>query len=459
MELCLSEASGAETRIRLLELCERVRTAGGRAFAVGGCVRDSALDRPAKDIDVEVFGLSPEALGDLLVGSLHAHRVGRSFPIFHLHPLGIDVAVPRRAGSREAWDDTATPESAALRRDFTCNAVALDPLTGEVIDPLKGLADLRAGVLRHASERFGEDPLRVLRAMQLVARFSLTPTPGTEAMCRGLVDAELPMERVFGEWRRLLIDGVRIGSGLHFLRRIGGLAGLPELAALVDCPQDPKWHPEGCVFTHTCHALDAFAREKTGDPREDLIVGLAVLCHDLGKPSTTETRDGRITSRQHDQAGVALTRQLLGRWTQESELIHDVCLLVAEHLMPVQLHKGGAGAAAIRRLSRRVGRIDRLVRVARADQFGRPPLPAEEFPAGDWLLQRAAELEVVSAPPIPLLRGRDLIALGLKPGPEFKRILEASYQAQLDGEISNSDEALARAREALGQGDDSNSHD
>ena len=453
MELSFPERDGAVLRTRLLELCRRVQAAGGRALAVGGCVRDSALGRPAMDLDVEVFGLSPEILATLLVGPLQGHRVGRSFPIFQLHPLPIEVSFPRKTGSRDRWDEHATPESAAERRDFTCNAIALDPLSGEQIDPLGGLADLEAKRLRHASDRFDEDPLRVLRGMQLVARFELEPTAETLARCKSLVNAEIPKERVFGEWQRLLLEGTAIGQGLRFLQDVGGLDALPELAALVDCPQDPEWHPEGCVWTHTGHALDAFARERIGDPREDLIVGLAVLCHDLGKPETTEVSRERTTSRSHDQAGVPLTQSLLKRWTDESELIREVDVLVAEHLMPVQLHRASAGASAIRRLSQRVGRIDRLVRVARADQFGRPPLSTDSFPSGDWLLEQAEELEVLTESPEPLLRGRDLIELGLSPGPGFRTILDAVYQAQIDGEVTTADEAQKRARHEIGKPD------
>lgn len=448
MELCLADDDDGSLARGVRELCRRVANEGGRALAVGGAVRDSLLGRPATDVDIDVFGLDPDRVRSLLHGELAASGVGRSFPIFRLRRLAIDVSFPRLPGERAQWDPQAGPAEASLRRDFTCNAIALDPLSGELVDPLAGEADLRAGRLRHASERFGEDPLRVHRAMQLVARFDLDVDPDTLALCRRLIAEPLPAERVFGEWRRLLLDGRSPSRGLAFLREAGGLALHPELEALIDCPQDPTWHPEGCVWTHTLHALDAFAEERIGIEREDLVVGLAVLCHDLGKPATTRERDGRMTAYNHEQAGVAPTRTLLARWTRESRLVDEVTPLVARHLAPVQLHGGGAGAAAVRRLAKAVGRIDRLVRVARADQRGRPPLVVDEFEAGDWLLARAAELGVLDAPPEPLVRGRDLIALGLRPGPTFGPLLDACYQAQLDGRIRTHEEGLAFARDA-----------
>ncbi len=433
-------------RDALHTVCERVAAAGGRALAVGGCVRDSALGRTARDVDVEVFGLAPERLGEVLGAAVPVLRVGQAFPIFRLGRLPLDVAVPRRIGEREAWDPDATPETAALRRDFTLNAIALDPLTGEVIDPLGGLGDLRARRLRHGSPRFDEDPLRVLRAMQLSARFRLDVAPETVLRCRRLDADGLARERVFGEWRRLLLEGEEISRGLRFLRACGWTRTVPELEALIDVPQDPTWHPEGCVWTHTLHCMDVFAAERTGEERDDLVVGLAVLCHDLGKPVTTRVdEDGRVRCLGHERAGEAPTRRLLARWTDESALAGEVVPLVLDHLAPVQLHAAGAGPAAVRRLARRAGRIDRLVRVASADQQGRPPRVMGAFEAGDWLLARAAELGVLHAPPEPLVQGRHLIALGLEPGPPFGPILEACYAAQLDGRIRDEAEGIAFA--------------
>jgi tRNA nucleotidyltransferase (CCA-adding enzyme) len=182
--------------------------------------------------------------------------------------------------------------------------------------------------------------------------------------------------------------------------------------------------------------MDAFAAERSDEEREDLVVGLAVLCHDFGKPSTTELENGRITAKRHEPAGEARTRSFLGRMSNEQTLIDEVVVLVGAHLAPLQLFQARAGDAAVRRLARRVGRIDRLVRVARADRAGRPPLPPGRFAAGDWLLERARALEVEAAAPRPIVKGRHLLHLGLRPGPELGSILKDCYAAQLEGEFS-----------------------
>jgi tRNA nucleotidyltransferase (CCA-adding enzyme) len=183
--------------------------------------------------------------------------------------------------------------------------------------------------------------------------------------------------------------------------------------------------------------MDSFAAERSGDEREDLIVGLAVLCHDLGKPATTAPGEhGRITAKRHSPEGEALARSFLGRMTKERSLIDAVAALVGAHLAPLQLFESRAGDGAVRRLARRVGRIDRVVRVARADQAGRPPLEFERFEAGDWLLERARALDVEAAAPERIVRGRHLIQLGMSPGSHLGPILEACYTAQLEGEFS-----------------------
>jgi tRNA nucleotidyltransferase (CCA-adding enzyme) len=443
-------------RAALDALGDAVAAAGGRALLLGGCVRDAALGRSLRDLDVEVFGVPPGHLRSLVQARFRADVVGRHFPVLRLHGLSIDVSLPRRRAPAGAGtpdfdadaDPEVTPAEAAARRDFTLNAIGLDPRSGELVDPLGGLSDLAAGLLRHASERFDEDPVRVLRAMQLVARFELTVAGATKQRCRGLVPAGLPRERVFGEWRRLLLEGVRPSLGLAWLQEVGWLRHFPELEALVGCPQDPVWHPEGDVFVHTGHCLDAFARERRGETRDDLVVGLAVLCHDFGKPATTRSEAGRVTSKSHEALGASLCEAFLARLCDERDLVAEVACLVAAHLAPSQLHRDGAGDAAIRRLARRVGRIDRLVRVAAADHAGRPPL-AEPFAAGEWLLARARALEVVTAAPRPLVQGRHLLAEGRAPGPAFGPILRACYEAQLAGAFASESEGVAFLRRLL----------
>lgn len=422
-------------------VAEIARREGGRALLVGGCVRDPLLGLSPSDFDIECFGIGAERLRGALSERFALDLVGASFGIFKLHGIDIDVALPRREtklglGHRafETECDPALPlAEAAARRDFTVNAIYEDPLTGEILDPWNGREDLEKGVLRHVGGHFGEDPLRVLRGMQFVARFGLSPAPETVAVCRGMAPESLPKERLMEEWRKLLVKGVSISAGLRFLRDTGWTRHYPELAALVDCGQDPEWHPEGDVWDHTLCCLDAFAAARTGDPAEDLVVGLAVLCHDFGKPATTRFLRGRIRALGHDEAGVEPTLSFLRRLTDEERLLRDVPPLVRLHMRPFSMWKSGASDAAVRRLSVQAGgRIDRLLRVAAADDAGRPPFPRDPA-ALDWLAAQAERLRVADAAPKPLVMGRDLIALGMKPGVAFGRILKAAYEAQLDG--------------------------
>jgi len=437
------------------QLAEAVREAGGRALPVGGAVRDMLLGYRVKDVDIEVFGLEPARLEQLLRARFRVTAVGRAFGVLKLREVAIDVSVPRRESKRGTGhkgflveaDPHLSPGNAARRRDFTVNAISWDPLTGELIDPLDGCADLARGLLRHCSDQFAEDPLRVLRAMQFTARFRFAVAEDTLRLCRRIGPEDLPRERIFEEWAKLIQRGEEPSRGLAFLRESGWVRYYPELEALIGCPQDPGWHPEGDVWTHTLHCMDAFAaRRLHGEENagwENLVVGLAVLCHDMGKPATTFTdEDGRIRSPGHEARGADPARRLLERLSAHRELLEDVLALVTTHMRPAELYKTGAGDSAIRRLARKVVRIDRLVRVAEADMAGRPPMPAD-FPAGRWLLTRAEHLRVKDAVPEPLIKGRHLIERGMQPGPHFGPILEQCYEAQLEGEFE--DEAGGKA--------------
>jgi tRNA nucleotidyltransferase (CCA-adding enzyme) len=447
-----------ENAAQVEAVARTIADAGGRAWLVGGTVRDCALELPVRDLDLEVFGLPAADLRQALEHKYTLDLVGASFGILKLKNAPIDIGLPRRevkAGEGHQGflidsDPDLPLDDAAARRDFTINAMYLDPLTGELADPWNGLEDLRRQILRHTSPAFVEDPLRVLRGMQLAARFDLHPAPETVALCRTIGLEGLAVERIFTEWSKLITMGAAPSRGLRFLKEAGWLVHFPELAALPGVAQDPRWHPEGDVWTHTLHCMDAFAEDRLGDEREDLIVGLAVLCHDFGKPSTTQqSADGRIRALGHEQQSVPLAREFLMRLGAGPRLIEEVLPLVAEHMCPLTLFDAGASDAAVRRLSVRVGRIDRLVRVARADDRGRPPLPDEGFPAGRWLQEKAAQLDVTDGAPAPLIQGRHLMALGQKPGKEFKGILSELYEAQLAGEFTSEQEGVELARALL----------
>lgn len=427
-------------------VADLVRKAGGRALLVGGCVRDKLLGIEPKDFDIECFGISSEDLRKTLASSFDLDLVGASFGVIKLHHYDIDVAMPRREtklglGHRAfgmEYDPTLTLEEASARRDFTVNAIYQDPLTDEILDPWNGRGDLEKGILRHVSDHFSEDPLRVLRGMQFVARFDLAPAPETVAVCRAMTPEGLASERLFEEWGKLLTKGVKISRGLDFLRAVGWVKYYPELERLIGCAQDPEWHPEGDVWNHTLACLDAFAAKRIGDFDEDLIVGLAVLCHDFGKPACTayDPRRKRIRSLGHDEAGVEPTIAFLKRLTNEERLLKEVPPLVRLHMRPFAMWKDKSSDGAIRRLASKVVRIDRLIRVAAADDEGRPPFPSEPESLV-WLAEQAKRLEVEQAAPKPIVQGRDLIALGMTPGVKFGVILKTAYEAQLDGKFSD----------------------
>ena len=318
-----------------------VREHGGRALVVGGWVRDRLLGRPGKDVDLEVYGLPAPRLKPLLDSLGPVNTVGESFTVYKV--LDVDVSLPRREskigrGHRAfevSGDPDMAPEDAARRRDFTVNAIAWDPLTDAYLDPFDGRRDLlERRLLRAVDPRtFGDDSLRVLRGIQFAARFDLQMDPGTKEICRRIPLDDLPAERIWGEMEKLLLLANRPSAGFALALDLGVIDRLfPELKALVGCPQEPEWHPEGDVWVHTLLVIDE-ARRRIDDldrPRQ-LTVMLGAVCHDLGKPPTTAFVDGRIRSIDHEQAGVAPTAALLGRLNVQTIAGYDVARQVDWH--------------------------------------------------------------------------------------------------------------------------------
>ena len=444
-------------------LATAVRGAGGHALVVGGWVRDRLRGVPSKDVDVEVFGIPQDRLRDLLAGLGRVEAVGQNFAVYKLvGDLTIDVSLPRREsksgrghkGFVVEGDPAMSVADAARRRDFTINAISWDPLTGAYEDPFDGQRDLERGVLRAVDPAtFGDDSLRVLRAIQFAARFEFAIDAGTAAICRSLPIDDLPAERIWGEIEKLLLQANRPSIGFALAREWGVVDRLlPELAPLVGCEQEPEWHPEGDVWTHTLMVIDQ-TRTLNGDlDRPRLItVMLGAVCHDLGKPATTAFIDGRIRSIDHEQAGVVPTLALLDRLNVHTidgfDVRGQVVGLVANHLKPGMFHKAGnVGDGAFRRLAQKVD-LELLARVAKADCLGRTG--GFDCSAMDWFLARARELGVEHQPPAPLLMGRHLIDLGLKPGLAMGEVLKAVYEKQLDGAVATVDDAIAEAREVI----------
>ena len=441
-----------ETAIAIAEL---VATHNGRALIVGGWVRDRLLGRPNKDVDIEVFGVPANKLRELLDAIGPVNTVGESFTVYKVEE--VDVSLPRREskigrGHRAfavTGDPSMTPQEAARRRDFTINAIYWDPLTQEYLDPYGGQRDLlELRILRAVDETtFAEDSLRVLRGVQFAARFELDMDPATKALCVQISLDDLPAERIWGEMEKLLLLAERPSLGFTLALELGVIDQLfPELKALVGCPQEPEWHPEGDVWVHTLMVIDQ-ARQRIHDLErpQQITVMLGAVAHDVGKPPTTAFVDGRIRSIDHEQAGVAPATALLDRLNIQTmsgfDVRHHVLGIVAHHLKPLMFVKSvtPVGEGAYRRLAQKVD-LELLARAAFSDCLGR----TGNFDCSgiEMFLARARSLGVEHSPPDPIVKGRHLLALGIEPGPRMGEILRAIYEQQLDGGVTSVEEGL-----------------
>ena len=438
------------------------RDAGGRALIVGGWVRDQLLGLPeSSNVDLEVFGVPGDRLRVLLETFGRVEAVGESFQVYKIGDL--DVSLPRRdskAGrGHRGFVVTGDPDmsiaEAARRRDFTINAISFDPLTREYFDPFDGRRDLEQRLLRVVDpETFGDDSLRVLRGVQFAARFALTLEENTAAICRRTPLDDLPAERVWGEFEKLLF-APKPSVGFTIAMDLGVIAKLfPELQALSGCPQEPEWHPEGDVWVHNLQVIDqARTRIADLDRPQQIAIMLGAVCHDLGKPATTKFMDGRIRSLDHEEQGVAPASVFLDRLNVNAidgyDVRKQVLGITAQHLKPGSWFKvrDEVGDGAFRRLAHKVD-LELLARVAKSDCEGRQP-GNFDCTAMDWFLERARALGVQHRPPEPILLGRHLLALGLKPGPRVGEILKAVYEQQMDGKVTNLEDAVAAATRLL----------
>jgi len=437
------------------------KSAGGRALFVGGWVRDRLMGRDVKDIDVEVYGVPADRLRALLESLGRVELVGESFQVFKAGD--VDVSLPRREskagrghkGFDVAGDPSMSIEAAARRRDFRVNAILWDPLTEEYLDPFDGRGDIERRVLRVVDPAtFADDSLRALRAIQFAARFTFTLDEEAKALCRAMPLDDLPAERIWGEVEKLLL-APKPSVGLALALDLGIVSKLwPEVKALDGCPQEHEWHPEGDVWVHTLQVVDQ-ARSRIDDlPRpQQLAMMLGAVCHDLGKPATTKFSDGRIRSLDHEEQGVAPAMSMLDRLNVHSidgyDVRAQVAGLTAQHLKPGAWYKvrDEVGDGAFRRLAAKVD-LELLARLAKSDCLGREP-GTFDCTAMDWFLDRARQLGVEHKAPGPILLGRHLLAMGLTPGPRVGEILKAVYEQQMDGTVTNLEQATEAARRLL----------
>lgn len=436
----------------LKAIVNKIHSHGGVPLAVGGCVRDELMGIPPKDFDIEVHNMPAEVLLGVLNEFGKVDTVGVSFGVIKLWTTvgDFDFSLPRRdsktgsghKGFEVKVDTNLTIEEAAARRDFTINSMARNLVTGELVDPFGGAVDLMDGFLRHTSPAFAEDPLRVLRGMQFAGRFNMRVDAKTAKLCFNLRNEfpTLAKERIWGEWEKWALKSTKPSAGLNFLARTLWVSLFPELDALMDCPQDPVWHPEGDVWSHTKHVVDAAAEICRRNPELDrLVVMFGALCHDMGKPTTTVMNEvGRWISPGHAIEGEEPTRAFMNSIGAPKELIEKVVECVKEHMVHVDFN---GSARTVRRFIARLHNttVKEVVAVIEADHSGRPPLTAG-LPESAGIIKDMAEAMGNEVKPI--MMGRHMLAMGFKPGPAMGVVLKAAFEAQLDGEFDNVDDGM-----------------
>ncbi|MBQ6594864.1 MAG: HD domain-containing protein [Clostridia bacterium] len=421
-------------------IAELVREAGGRAFYVGGAVRDEVMGLPIKDVDVEVYGIAPEVLRGLLSSVGSVYDKGRSFGVLGLRSCDMDIAMPRReratGPAHTDFDVTVDPflsvREASRRRDFTVNAMLMDVLTGEIIDPWNGREDIRRKRLRCVSaETFPEDALRVFRACQFSARFAFSIDPETMELCGQIDVSHLSRERVYMETVKALMKAARPSVYFRALARMDHLREFfPELEAAIGVPQNPKYHPEGDVFEHTMLVVDN-AADLRGRAREPLGFMFAALFHDLGKCVATRTReDGRIVAYGHEHLGLKLVEKAMRRLTDHRELIAYVVNQSMMHMRPNMLAAARSRKRKTRAMFDQSVCPEDLILLARADAVGRGDVnfdPAWE----EFLRERLSDYYRIMQ--LPMVTGEDLLQAGIRPGPVYRTMLERARTLHFSG--------------------------
>lgn len=420
-------------------IAKEVNNAGGRTFYVGGFVRDKLLGIDNKDVDIEVHGIEPDVLYHILETVGDPITFGKSFGVFALRKENLDIAMPRREhatgkGHRDFEIDVDPfigTEGAARRRDFTINSIMQDVLTGEIVDHFNGREDLANKVIRHIDpETFVEDPLRVLRGAQFASRFDFTIAPDTIELCRNIDLSTLSKERVEEELKKALLKADKPSIFFEELRKMDQLhTWFPELELLINLEQDPIYHPEGDVWTHTMEVLDRAAsmRDKASDPYRFMLLALT---HDLGKAVTTAEKNGRIHAYEHEIKGMPLVESFIKRLTNERDVIAYVRNMVPLHMRPNVSAYSKPGIKSTNRMFDEAAAPEDLIWFAAAD---RPVFSGTDEFSGDseFLFDRLRTFNETMAKPY--VTGRDLIDAGIKPGDDFTEILAYAHKLRLAG--------------------------
>ncbi len=424
---------------------------GARVYVVGGAVRDFLLNRAVHDVDIEIHGLTMPHVETLLAHFGNVHCDGKSFGVLRIDGIPIDWSLPRRDSSGRkplvAIDPTMPIVDALRRRDLTMNAMAVDCATGQVIDPFNGQASIKNKILSVPDAAFfAQDPLRFYRVMQFIGRFDMKPDRELDDIARTMSLEGISIERIHAECDKLMLLSDRPSLGLRWIKHVGRIASLfPELGALIDVPQEPGWHPEGDVFEHTMQALDAAVQRPKVDRR---LLCYAALCHDLGKATTTEKKDCRWRSFNHERAGVFPAKKLCSRMMGNKDLINQVAILVRHHMAPGQFIAQQATFRAYKRLAQQLApqlNLYILAQLAYADKLGRNPERngplSGQLPAIDEFITKAQEYGVLYQAEKPLITGHDLIDLGYS-GPALGKALQQAYAYQIEHDDSSRETIL-----------------
>ena len=429
-------------------IAEKAAELGGTVYFVGGCVRDGILGRENKDIDIEIHSLTAEQAENVLDSVGSRQEYGKSFGIYSLKGLGLDISLPRSGRSNEDADPFMGTYEAARRRDFTINGLMKNVLTGEITDHFGGLKDIESRIIRHIDDStFAEDPLRVLRAAQFSARFGFDIAAETVGLCRSLDISGLPSERIMLETEKALLRSEKPSVFFEQLRRMGQLSfWFPEAKALIGVLQNREYHLEGDAWTHTMMVLDEAAKRRD-IAKYPLGFMLSALCHDFGKAvSTTIDENGTVHSYEHETLGLPLVQTFLERLTSESGLIRYVLNMTELHMEPNIMARARSKLKRTNRLFDRSVEPFDLIQLSVCDGLGKLPKcdDTEEF-----LMQRYDRFnEIMSRP---YLMGRDLIEAGLEPSENFAEILGYAHKLRLAGLDKDNQlrQSLAYARSVL----------
>ncbi len=409
-------------------IAENIARCGGRAFYTGGYVRDFLINGefPSEtDIDIEVFHMEQGELLKILSEFGVVKVFGKIYPLIKIK------GYPKLDFTIAGADNY---EQAVLRRDFTINALLMDILSGEILDYVGGRNDISQRVIRHTQAAvFEDDPLRAYRAVVLAARLKFSIHPETIKLMTEVDFQSVPPERVYQELKKLLLV-TKPSLGLRYLKETGVLQKLhPDLYRLIGCRQQPKNHPEGDVWEHTLLVVDK-AAELKNNSKSPVVLMWAALLHDIGKPATTKKREDKITAYGHDLAGEKVAAKFLEDLKSSSILMGEVANLVREHMHPVLLYKQRENVSdkAINKLVNRVD-LRELLLLSEADYLGRA-LERDYAPIRDWYMEKVKQLGLELGQRIePLVRGKDLVELGLKPDKSFKELLDLAFELQLEG--------------------------